>query len=49
MNICEEAEKCEVRICPHNEPHSGKAEPDNDCAAGCDVDGGIDGAVCTDT
>ena len=48
MNICEEAERCEVRICPHAEPHDEKTEPDNDCATGCDVDGGIAAAVCTD-
>lgn len=45
--ICKSAALCPKKlICGHTDHHDRKEDYDNNCAAPCDVSGGIAGSVC---
>lgn len=47
MRRCENAGDCQITECPHrNEHFFNYCDDDNNCEAGCDVDGGMPGSRC---
>jgi hypothetical protein len=47
--ICQAAERCTVKDkCPHSVDHPRVERYNNSCSYGCDVNGGIEGAVCVE-